>query len=60
MLHQVSLAMEYKGDAAFKEARAKCAHYVRGLKNAAELRRRCSAIYDFDDVLKIARIMSES
>jgi tRNA-dihydrouridine synthase B len=59
MLHQLSLALDYKGEAALKEARAKCAHYVVGLKYAARLRRECSHIETFKDALKIARKMKE-
>jgi nifR3 family TIM-barrel protein len=60
MFRQVRLACGYKGENALREARAKCAFYVRGLHNAAELRRECGRINSFDDVLRIAEKMKLS
>ncbi|MDR0904518.1 MAG: tRNA dihydrouridine synthase DusB [Ruminococcus sp.] len=60
MLRQVRLALDYKGNNALREARAKCAFYVRGTKHAAELRRQCGRINSYEDVLEIARILSNN
>jgi nifR3 family TIM-barrel protein len=60
MLRQVRLALDYKGENALREARAKCAFYVRGLHNAAELRRECGRINSYEDVMNIARKMSNT
>jgi nifR3 family TIM-barrel protein len=60
MLRQVRLACDYKGENALREARAKCAFYVRGLHNAAELRRECGRINSYEDVLEIANKMKQS
>jgi nifR3 family TIM-barrel protein len=60
MLRQVSLALEYKGENSLREARAKCAFYVRGLHNAAELRRQCATLNSYEDVLRIAEEIRNS
>jgi nifR3 family TIM-barrel protein len=60
MLRQVRLALDHKGENALREARAKCAFYVRGLHNAAELRRECGRINTYEDVLKIANKMKQT
>jgi nifR3 family TIM-barrel protein len=57
MLRQVRYAVHEKGEhAAIREARQKCAFYVRGLPNAAELRRRCGRLSTIADVEELAEL----
>jgi tRNA-dihydrouridine synthase B len=59
MLHQVELAVKYKGEErACKEARTICGFYVKGLPGAAELRRRCAGITSLNDVLEIVEVIN--
>jgi nifR3 family TIM-barrel protein len=60
MLRHIGLALKYKGDTAFREARTVCAFYVRGLPGAAELRRMCGGIKDMEDVRNIAERIAAS
>ena len=58
MLRQVELMMQYKDPHnAVLEARKHTAWYIKGLKNAAALRRRCSEILSYKDVIAIARLV---
>jgi nifR3 family TIM-barrel protein len=61
MLRQVSYAVSEKGEhTAIREARQKCAFYVRGLPHAAEMRRLCGGLSSFSDVEELARMMRDS
>lgn len=52
---QVLLMLEYKSErTAFLEARKHAAWYIKGFKNAANLRKLCSEINSYQDVLLIA------
>jgi nifR3 family TIM-barrel protein len=54
MLRQVKTAIEFKGErVAITEARRQCAYYLKGVPNAALLRRRCAQLSDFDDLLRL-------
>ena len=55
MLDHVKKIFEYEGEeVGAKKARAQAMRYFYGFKNAAEIRKRCSIISSFDDVLKLA------
>ena len=57
MLGQVKLMEQYKDSrVCYLEARKQCAFYMRGLKGAAELRRACGTINNFDDCVNLCRL----
>lgn len=60
MIKQIQLMREYKGEhIAILEARKHTAWYMKGLRGAAELRRKCAEINCFDDVLRISMMALE-
>lgn len=60
MLRQIELMLQYKDPHnAVLEARKHTAWYIKGLKNAAALRRICSEISSFEDVIQIAKLVLE-
>ena len=60
MLRQIELMRKYKGEhIAMLEARKHTAWYMKGLRGAAELRRKCAEITNFDDVLQISKLALE-
>lgn len=60
MLRQTQLMLQYKDPHnAVLEARKHAAWYIKGLKNAAALRRKCSEICSYADVEAIARLVME-
>ena len=57
MLKEIQLMMEYKGEhTALLEARKHTGWYMRGIRGAAELRRRCAEISCFQDVVEISKL----
>lgn len=57
MLKEIGLMMEYKGEhTALLEARKHTGWYMRGLRGAATLRRKCAAISSFEDVIEISKL----
>lgn len=51
LLKQVRLMLEYKGDyIGIREARRHASYYMKGLKNAAEYRRKCSGITEISQL----------
>lgn len=60
MLRQIQLMLQYKDPHnAVLESRKHTAWYIKGLKNAAALRRRCSEISSFEDAVQIAKLVLE-
>lgn len=56
MVEQIERMVSYKGEKiAFSEARKHTAWYMRGFRNAAELRRMCAGISCMEDVFEICR-----
>ncbi len=61
MLKQIELMTEYKGErTAMLEARKHTAWYMKGLKGAAAIRRKCGEISSFDDILEICNTALQS
>lgn len=61
MLKEINLMMQYKGEhTALLEARKHTGWYMRGLRGAAELRRKCAEINSFDDVVRLSQLALES
>lgn len=61
MLKQIELMTEYKGErTAMLEARKHTAWYMKGLKGAATIRRKCGEISSFDDILEICNTALQS
>lgn len=57
MLKEIDLMMKYKGEhTALLEARKHTGWYMRGLRGAAELRRKCAEINSFDDVIRLSQL----
>jgi len=57
MIKQIELMMKYKDSkTALLEARKHCAWYMKGLRGAAELRRKCAEINSFDDVIRLSQL----
>ena len=57
MLREIDLMMKYKGEhTALLEARKHTGWYMRELRGAAELRRRCAEINSFEDVIELSRL----
>ncbi len=60
LLEQIELMMKYKnGRTALLEARKHTAWYMRGLRGAAELRRKCAEIETFEDVIALTKLAIE-
>ena len=60
MLKQISLMHEYKSErTATLESRKYAAWYMKGIRSAAELRRKCAEIESFDDVIEISKLAIE-
>lgn len=56
MLRHIALACTYKGERrAMREARTHAAHYFRGWRGAAELRRRAGKLEGYDDLEALAK-----
>ncbi len=61
LLEQIEMMMRYKNDRnALLEARKHTAWYMRGLRGAAELRRKCAEINSFDDVINLTKFALEA
>lgn len=61
MLKEINLMMQYKGEhTALLEARKHTGWYMRGLRGAAELRRKCAEINSFEDVVSLSQLALES
>lgn len=61
MLKEINLMMQYKGEhTALLEARKHTGWYMRGLRGAAELRRKCAEINSFEDVVRLSQLALES
>ena len=61
MLKEIDLMMKYKGDhTALLEARKHTGWYMRGLRGAAELRRKCAEINSYEDVVRLSQLALES
>ena len=61
MLKEIDLMMQYKGEhTALLEARKHTGWYMRGLRGAAELRRKCAEINCFEDVVRLSQLALES
>ncbi len=57
MLKEIGLMMEYKGEhTALLEARKHTGWYMRGLRGAATLRRKCAEINCFEDVIQLSKL----
>lgn len=57
MLKEIGLMMEYKGDhTALLEARKHTGWYMRGLRGAATLRRKCAEINSYEDVIELSKL----
>ncbi len=57
MLKEIDLMMKYKGEhTALLEARKHTGWYMRGLRGAATLRRKCADINSFEDVIEISKL----
>lgn len=57
MLKEINLMMQYKGEhTALLEARKHTGWYMRGLRGAAELRRKCAEINSYEDVIKLSQL----
>lgn len=57
MLKQIKLMEKYKSEkVCYLEARKHCAWYMKGLKNAAELRRFCGKISSFEDCVELCKL----
>lgn len=57
MLKEIDLMIKYKGQhTALLEARKHTGWYMRGLRGAATLRRKCAEITSFDDVIEISKL----
>ncbi len=57
MLKEIELMMKYKGEhTALLEARKHVGWYMRGLRGAATLRKKCAEINSFDDVIEVSRL----
>ena len=60
MLKQIKLMGEYKNErTAILESRKYAAWYMKGIRSAAELRRKCAEIESFDDVIEISKLAIE-
>ena len=60
MLKQISLMHEYKSErTATLESRKYAAWYMKSIRSAAELRRKCAEIESFDDVIEISKLAIE-
>ena len=52
MLEHISLAIKYKGEKiGIRESRKHCAWYLKGMRGAAEFRRKCGYLESYDDLV---------
>ena len=52
MLEHISLAIKYKGEKiGIRESRKHCAWYLKGMRGAAEFRRKCGYLDSYDDLV---------
>ncbi len=56
MLEHISLAVKYKGEKiGIKESRKHCAWYLKGMRGAAEFRRKCGYIDTYEDLKDLVK-----
>lgn len=60
MLEHISLAIKYKGEKiGIRESRKHCAWYLKGMRGAAEFRRKCGYIDTYDDLKDLVKAVME-
>lgn len=61
LLSQIALAAAYKGErVALREARTHAAHYLKGIRGAAEFRRRAGTLSEMDDLKRLCEDVLKS
>ena len=60
MLEHISLAIKYKGEKiGIRESRKHCVWYLKGMRGAAEFRRKCGYIDTYDDLKDLVKAVME-